>query len=328
MSNRRVASLLVAFLVLSAIAPHFASAQSAVIDACVQQAQGPTRIVGATEACRQNEVRVQWNVVGPTGPTGPAGPPGPTGQSGAQGPPGPAGPQGPSGSGVGASAAPLGGIWTGRIFSMGRSFDLPYIYTGDQPAPGQPGNINIPLQVPSTRRNFWAIPAAPTTITCPVPGIPCSIAWSDFNTNPGLPPPPGFSLTRFYLVTGETDPSHPADPSFNRQLVETESMLVSLQLTASGSAVSGTFLDELGAVVASVDGVAVSSEFFLLRILVTDVDGNPACPPQRMQAFASIRTDNPDGAPRLNLTGSGGTPGAPGCPAHHDFFSGGFRRLP
>jgi hypothetical protein len=67
------------------------------------------RIVAATEGCRRNEVRVEWNVKGvpgPKGDTGPAGPPGApgkdgrngatgaTGQTGATGPAGATGAQG------------------------------------------------------------------------------------------------------------------------------------------------------------------------------------------------------------------------------------------
>ena len=62
------------------------------------------RIVASTEACRRNEVRVHWNIIGPqglTGPAGPMGPAGPSGPAGPQGPIGPAGavgPQGPTGA--------------------------------------------------------------------------------------------------------------------------------------------------------------------------------------------------------------------------------------
>lgn len=61
------------------------------------------RLVAANEACKPNEVRIAWTVVGqqgPPGPQGPAGPQGTTGQTGPQGPTGlqgPAGPQGPQG---------------------------------------------------------------------------------------------------------------------------------------------------------------------------------------------------------------------------------------
>jgi len=197
----RVVLVVVALLAALGAAPPVASAQTGVIDACVQQPQGLTRIVGATETCRQNEIRVQWNVVGPKGDQGPQGPPG-----------------------VSASASALGGTWTGRIFSIGRSFELPYVYTG-QPGVGQNGNINVPLQPPATRQPFWNIPAAPTGVTCGQLQSPCAISWSNQNMSPGTQPPSGFSVTRFNLVTEAVDPNHLTDPSFNTRLAETSSLL-------------------------------------------------------------------------------------------------------
>ena len=55
------------------------------------------RLVAATEPCRDKEVRVHWNVVGPQGPGGPPGPKGDTGAPGSQGPQGPKGDSGPTG---------------------------------------------------------------------------------------------------------------------------------------------------------------------------------------------------------------------------------------
>lgn len=52
------------------------------------------RLVPAGEACKKNETRVQWNVVGAPGPQGPAGP------QGSAGPQGPIGPQGLKGDGA------------------------------------------------------------------------------------------------------------------------------------------------------------------------------------------------------------------------------------
>ncbi|MEO8681880.1 MAG: MopE-related protein [Vicinamibacterales bacterium] len=70
------------------------------------------RLVAENEPCRRNEVRVQWNVIGPKGPTGPTGAQGPAGVKGAtglQGPPGPIGPQGVAGqAGAAGSAGPKG----------------------------------------------------------------------------------------------------------------------------------------------------------------------------------------------------------------------------
>lgn len=68
------------------------------IYACVQRSADKFRLVSASEACRPNETRIVWNVVGPQGAPGPQGPKGETGATGAQGPAGPAGAQGPTGA--------------------------------------------------------------------------------------------------------------------------------------------------------------------------------------------------------------------------------------
>ena len=57
-------------------------AQSGIVYACVNPGNGNIRMVAATEACRPNETRIQWNVVGPAGATGATGPIGPTGATG------------------------------------------------------------------------------------------------------------------------------------------------------------------------------------------------------------------------------------------------------
>jgi hypothetical protein len=69
-----------------------------VIYACLNPGNGNVSVVGATEECRPNETRVQWNVVGQPGPQGPRGPQGETGPQGPQGAVGPQGPQGETGA--------------------------------------------------------------------------------------------------------------------------------------------------------------------------------------------------------------------------------------
>jgi hypothetical protein len=85
-------SVLVVFLLL---VPVFASAD--VLEACINKTNGNMRLVVLAAACHANEVRVQWNVVGPEGPVGPPGPEGPQGEPGPAGATGPAGPAGPQG---------------------------------------------------------------------------------------------------------------------------------------------------------------------------------------------------------------------------------------
>ncbi len=137
-----------------------------VIYACVQRESDRIRIVPASEACRPNEFRVSWNVVGPPGPQGPQGPAGPqgavgpqgpqgpqgdTGATGAQGPAGPPGPPGPAGASVVSADAllPSPNVWVTVDGSDGFapleisevSFDLPVVQTSTPSGPGYlPGN--------------------------------------------------------------------------------------------------------------------------------------------------------------------------------------------
>lgn len=95
-----VGSALMFALTLGFFEAQPAAQTTGVIYACVNPGNAGLRLVGATEACRPNETKVRWNVVGATGPTGPQGPAGPqgsTGQTGPQGIPGIIGPEGKTG---------------------------------------------------------------------------------------------------------------------------------------------------------------------------------------------------------------------------------------
>ncbi len=81
------------------------------INGCYNRTNGNLRVVDDPASCRQHEVAISWNQVGPQGPAGPQGPPGipgPQGDTGATGPPGPGGPAGPAGpqGPAGADGAP------------------------------------------------------------------------------------------------------------------------------------------------------------------------------------------------------------------------------
>lgn len=100
--SRLFPTIRVAFVVLAAFLAmtSAASAQTGapgVITACVGNLTERIRLIGATDACRPWETRIQWNIRGPEGPAGPAGPAGPVGPMGPQGPAGPAGAMGPEG---------------------------------------------------------------------------------------------------------------------------------------------------------------------------------------------------------------------------------------
>jgi hypothetical protein len=62
------------------------SAQSNVINACVNSITGAVRIVSPTFVCKPPEVPLSWNVAGQPGPPGQQGPPGEKGDKGDPGP--------------------------------------------------------------------------------------------------------------------------------------------------------------------------------------------------------------------------------------------------
>ena len=96
------------FVCMAALSLWVAAASSqSIIAACVNNADGTTRIVAAGTICKKSETGISWNqlgpqgpqgVQGPVGPTGPTGATGATGQTGPQGLTGSSGPQGPAGS--------------------------------------------------------------------------------------------------------------------------------------------------------------------------------------------------------------------------------------
>jgi len=89
-----------------------------VINACVNNIDGVTRIVNSANQCLPFEHFDSWNIQGPAGPQGPAGTAGPKGATGAQGAQGAAGPAGPQGTaGAQGPGGPVGA--TGLTGAMG-----------------------------------------------------------------------------------------------------------------------------------------------------------------------------------------------------------------
>ena len=97
--------------------------------ACVNNSSGTIHMVGATDSCASNEMKLSWNQAGPQGATGPTGAQGPAGATGPQGPAGADGPPGPQG-GPGPQ---------GAIGSMG-----PQGLTGPRGPQGVPGADGTP----------------------------------------------------------------------------------------------------------------------------------------------------------------------------------------
>jgi hypothetical protein len=134
-----------------------------VIHACQKKSTGLLRVVVSTSACKTTELRLSWNVKGPTGLRGAPGPMGPqgsqglpgpkgdTGATGAEGPAGPAGPAGPQGppGAQGASgdafAGKFGTSTNGAAAANGETCTLgqillsasPSVTVGGVPASGQ-----------------------------------------------------------------------------------------------------------------------------------------------------------------------------------------------
>jgi hypothetical protein len=131
-SARRLSWITIALALFAALlaAKPAAAQPSTVIYACVQNANGNARFVGATELCKNNETRVTWNVVGQPGPQGPAGPAGATGAKGDKGDPGANGAPGTPGAAGAAGATGVPGP-QGNVGPQGPK--------GDPGAPGQPG---------------------------------------------------------------------------------------------------------------------------------------------------------------------------------------------
>ena len=95
--QRRIASVLVALVVVALIGAALASAEGETYHACVNNSSGTIFMVSEPEECKINETHVSWNQIGPVGPEGPEGPVGPVGPEGPAGPVGPEGPEGPPG---------------------------------------------------------------------------------------------------------------------------------------------------------------------------------------------------------------------------------------
>jgi len=109
------------------------------IYACIQRNADKFRLVGTSEACKSNETRIEWNVVGPQGPIGPQGSVGPQGPQGNTGATGATGPQGPKGdTGATGATGPQGP--KGEIGATGAAGETgPQGLKGDTGATGPQG---------------------------------------------------------------------------------------------------------------------------------------------------------------------------------------------
>jgi hypothetical protein len=97
-----------------------------VIHGCYSLKNGVTRIIDAAspnslvQACRIDEIAVDWSQTGPQGPQGEIGPQGIQGAQGPAGAPGAAGAQGPAGApGAAGAQGPAGPAGTSAVFTAG-----------------------------------------------------------------------------------------------------------------------------------------------------------------------------------------------------------------
>jgi hypothetical protein len=110
-TRKRVALVVAAFALVAAgaaigVTSNAYTDANGVYTGCVDKTSGILRVLTPTgQTCRNSEVAIDWNQVGPQGPQGIQGPKGDTGATGATGPEGPAGPTGADGE-DGADGAP------------------------------------------------------------------------------------------------------------------------------------------------------------------------------------------------------------------------------
>lgn len=121
-------------------------AEENVIYGCANKTNGQLRVVSSPNECRQPEVAISWNVVGPQGPQGEIGP---QGETGLQGPIGSQGPQGEQGlrgdKGDTGATGPQGerGL-TGEKGDKGDTGAIgPPGEIGPEGSPGEPGKDGI-----------------------------------------------------------------------------------------------------------------------------------------------------------------------------------------
>jgi len=135
----RLESLLAGTLMAIATSSGAVAPAQNTIQACRNDTNGNLRQVSAPSDCKQHEISVSWNIVGPIGPTGPQGPIGPTGPMGPQGPTGATGPVGPTGPSGPAGPVGPGGTKTivGVVDSAGACALVPGPFLCERFAPGE-----------------------------------------------------------------------------------------------------------------------------------------------------------------------------------------------
>ena len=172
----RLESLLAGALMAIATSSGAVAPAQNTIQACRNDTNGNLRQVSAPSDCKQHEIPVSWNIVGPIGPTGPQGPVGPTGPMGPQGPTGATGPVGLTGRP--GPAGPVGPAGTktivGVVGGQGGCYIVPGPFSCERYAPGEykisflPGTWNpsaghlipvvMPILSPEVSVNFGAGP--------------------------------------------------------------------------------------------------------------------------------------------------------------------------
>jgi hypothetical protein len=204
-----------------------------VIYACVVSASGTTRLVPANQRCHGNEIRVRWNVVGPTGPKGDSGAPGTpgepgeTGLTGVQGSQGPPGVPAPAGAIAGQLASCVPGATLdsylvhipGRAFSVitGRdgAFQIDNVPAGDHTVSISAAALVVPIEgislggggasffMPELQTRYVSVASFQVTVTDGLATMPDPVQVATCAPPPPPPPPSCTLVTVFEDLDGD-----------------------------------------------------------------------------------------------------------------------------
>jgi hypothetical protein len=121
--NIRSVLIILAIILVSSVVTAVAEENNTVYYACVDQNNGSIKMIDAQAECKDKEMKISWNQVGPKGDKGDIGAVGPQGEKGNIGPQGPKGDKGDTGE-TGPQGPP-GPVGTLKTRSVKGSFLIP-----------------------------------------------------------------------------------------------------------------------------------------------------------------------------------------------------------
>jgi hypothetical protein len=149
---------------------------------CYQKVSGQLRVVNKDAPCSANEIRIQWNEVGPKGEKGDKGDPGQTGLQGLQGEKGDKGDKGDPGvNGTQGPAGPSGGIIEGIISycaTTGSGYITVYIL----------GESFMSMTTPAGNFRLSHVPPGTYALTVDIPSVsgPVHYTYADVSVTNGV----------------------------------------------------------------------------------------------------------------------------------------------